>query len=407
VGTITLEEIRHRVYFLASDFLGGRRPDAPGYSIAAEYAASQFRSAGVRPALTGADGQPTYFQRVPLMGVTTSVDRPFTLSTTAGDRVIESLNDLKLIGRGPSLSKVPMVFIGYGISEPDHGWDDLAGLDLKGKVAVMLAGAPSRDGKPVLPDAVHRSYQSIAGARRKVQSPRLRQNRPDALVIVADQEAADAWDLVPNVIGESQIQYRPGPGPGQAAVPPAAIAMVKGALAEAIFAGQNYNPLGIPKQGLSGYKTFEFEDVRLSLGLRADAVDFESVNVIGLVPGTDPALAGEFVTVGAHLDHINPAGSQIRNGADDNASGNARTVKWPLDFESEEGSMAGSDHYNFHRQGIPTAFFFSGRHDDLHEPTDDPDKIDYEKALRLSQLVYEVTAELANRDKSIRPPAAK
>jgi hypothetical protein len=85
---------------------------------------------------------------------------------------------------------------------------------------------------------------------------------------------------------------------------------------------------------------------------------------------------------------------------------NAKTVKWPLDFESQESSMSGSDHYNFHRQGIPTAFFFSGRHEDLHAPTDDPEKVDFEKVQRLSQLIYEVTAELSNRDKSIKPAVA-
>jgi len=217
------------------------------------------------------------------------------------------------------------------------------------------------------------------------------------------------------------------------------------------------------------------------------------VNVVGLVPGTDPALAHQVVTVGAHLDHLAPAGGKIRNGADDNASGsagvleiaeavaikplrrsvlfclwtaeesglvgsrhllsqppvpvddiivnfaldvigrsdpeasktrkhyvigsakitpelkatiadvNAKTVKWPLDFESQESSMNGSDHYNFHLKGIPTAFLFSGRHEDLHAPTDDAEKIDFEKMQRLSQLIYAVTAELGNRDKSIRP----
>jgi len=497
VDTITREELRDHVYFLASDFVGGRRPDDAGYNIAAEYVASQFRSAGVRPAFTGADGTPAYFQKVPMMRIMTVIDRPFTLSTAAGDKVIEALDDFRLFSRGPSISMVPIVFIGYGISEPDHGWDDVKGLDLKGKVAVMLLGAPLRDGKPVLPAPVHKSYEGIPGIGRRVQSPGLRQNRPDALVVVVDKEYADVWDILPNVLGQAQLQYRAGGGPGRLAVPPAAIALVKGAQAEAIFAGQDYNPLEIPSRGLAGYRTFEFKNTRLSLGIRATAEDFESVNVVGLVPGNDPALAHQVVTVGAHLDHLAPAGGKIRNGADDNASGsagvieiaeavaarplrrpvlfclwtaeesgmagsrqflsappvpvddiivnlcldtigrsdpdasqtrkhyvigsaqiapelktiidavNAKTVNWPLDFESMESSMRGSDHYNFHLKGIPTAFLFSGRHEDLHAPTDDAEKIDFEKVQRLSQLIYEVTAELGNRDRSIRPAAVQ
>jgi len=491
--SITREELRDHVHFLASDFLGGRRPDDPGYAIAAEYAASQFRAAGVRPAFRDAGGAPTYFQKVPMMKVVTTIDSPLTLSGAGGDKVIEALDDFRLMSRGPSLTDSPLVFIGYGISEPDHGWDDIKGLDLKGKVAVMLLGAPSRNGKPVLPEAVHAAYEGIPGIGRR--TPALRQNRPDGLIVIVDGGYVDAWDILPNVLGQPQLVYRPGGGPGRVAVPPAAVAIVKGALAEAIFDGQDYNPLLIPTRGLAGYKTFEFKDKRLSLGIRATAEDFETVNVAGLVPGTDPALANQVVTVGAHLDHLPPAGGQIRNGADDNASGcagvieiaeavasaplrrpalfclftgeesgmagskhflnappvpaadiivnlcldmigrsdekagttrthyvigsgriapelkaiiadvNVKTVRWPLDFESMEGAIGGSDSFIFHGQGIPAAFLFSGRHEDLHAPTDDADKIDYEKVQRLSQLIYAVTVELGVRNTSIRPAA--
>ena len=75
-------------------FLGGRRPDDPGYAIAAEYAASQFRAAGVRPAFKDAGGAPTYFQKVPMMKVVTTIDSPLTLSGAGGDKVIEALERL-------------------------------------------------------------------------------------------------------------------------------------------------------------------------------------------------------------------------------------------------------------------------------------------------------------------------
>jgi hypothetical protein len=78
--TITRDELRQHIYFLASDFLGGRRPDDAGFAVASEYAASQLQSAGVRPAFIGPDGAPTYFQKVPMMRVTATVDRPFTLT---------------------------------------------------------------------------------------------------------------------------------------------------------------------------------------------------------------------------------------------------------------------------------------------------------------------------------------
>jgi Zn-dependent M28 family amino/carboxypeptidase len=493
--SITRQELRDHVFFLASDFLGGRRPDDSGFSVAAEYAACQFKAAGVRPAMTDAEGTPTYFQKVYLTQRTTRVDKPFTLKTPAGEQEFAPLDDLKLISAGPSLTDVPMVFVGYGISEPDYGWDDIKDTSLKGKVAVMLIGTPQRDGKPVLPDEIDRKYQSIVGLGRKASNPRLKENIPAALVVIADKEHAEAWDRLSTIAGETQLRYRPGPAPGRITVPPAAVALVKGTRAAAMFAGQEYDPAGVASRGLAGYRTFALKDVSLSLGLSVTGKDLESMNVVGVVPGTDPNVANQYVSVGAHLDHIPPGGSQIRNGADDNASGcagvieiaeavalqplrrpvlfclwtaeesgllgsrrfisappvpmdrvivninldsigrsdaasattrthyvvgsaqvtpdlkaliasvNARTVKWPLDFESQEESMRGSDHFSFHGLGIPTAFFFSGRPETLHAPTDDPETVDYEKVQRISQLAYEVTAELSNRDRSIRPPA--
>ena len=303
---------------------------------------------------------------------------------------------------------------------------------------------------------------------------------------------AEAWDTLSTIVGESQLRYRPGPAPGRVTVPPAAIAIVKGDRAAAIFAGQEYSPIGIESTGLPGYRTFALKDASLSFGINVTGKDIESMNVVGVVPGTDPEVADQYLSVGAHLDHIPPGGSQIRNGADDNASGsagvieiaeavamqpfrravlfclwtaeesgllrsrhfvsappipvdritvninldqigrsdpaagqrrthyvvgsaqvtpdlktliasvNARTVKWPLDFESQEGSMNGSDHFSLHGLGIPTAFFFSGRHAELHAPTDDPETIDYEKVQRISQLAFEVIAELGNREKPTR-----
>jgi len=496
IDTITREELRQHVYFLASDFLGGRRPDDSGYTIAAEYAASQLRAAGVHPAFTGADGTPTYFQKVPMMKVTTTIDRPFTLTTPSGEKVIESLDDFRLYMRGPSFSNAPMAFIGYGISEPEYGWDDVKDTDLKGTVAVLLLGTPQRDGKPVLPPAVDAKYQGIPGLGARAQTPALRRKQPVALIVVVlDKDYLDAWSILPDVLGSAQLQYRPGGGKGRVTSGPVPVALLKGAHAAAMFAGQEYDPMAIPTRGLDGYKTFAFKDTRLSLGTRATGEDFDSVNVGGVVPGTDPALAHQVITVGGHLDHLAPAAGQIRNGADDNATGsaavleiaeavaakplrrpvsfylwtaeesgmagsrqflaappvplddiivnlcldaigrsdqgaaktrthyvigsakitpelkatiiatNAKTVKWPLDFESMEGSMDGSDHYRFHQKGIPTAFWFSGDHDDLHTPGDDAEKIDFEKVQRISQLVYQVTADLGNREKSIRPPS--
>jgi Zn-dependent M28 family amino/carboxypeptidase len=492
-SSITLQELRDHIFFLASDSLGGRRPDDIGYVIAARYAADQLKAAGVKPILKDAGGNDTYFQTVPLVKAKTVVDIPLTIKTADGEKSFEVLQDLKLQARGPSLTDVPVVFVGYGISEPGHGWNDLQNVDIKGKIVVLLMGAPSRDGKRILPDSLHSAYQSNAGSRKKVlESPFFRQNMPAAVLVVPDEEQTARWNMLPDVLSSRQIMLRSNNQAVNIPTGPAMVGLIKGALVETLFKHQKYSPVGIGRKELEGYQSFELVGVRVSFGLKTIGEDFESMNVVGMVPGTDPAVSGEYVTLGAHLDHVKPLNGQVCNGADDDASGsvgileiaeaiaqqpprrsvvfslytaeesgllgsrffvancpipvknitvnlnldmigrsdssarqsrkhyvigsdktnpelrrlidsvNSVTVKWPLDFESEDRSMAGSDHMSFHKEGIPVAFFFSGRHEDLHLPTDDPENIDFEKMQKLTQLVYEVTVEIGNQRPSLR-----
>ena len=81
------------------------------------------------------------------------------------------------------------------------------------------------------------------------------------------------------------------------------------------------------------------------------------------------------------------------------ASVNKSTINWPLVFKANTQFRGGSDHLSYDYKNIPAAFFFSGEHEDLHKPTDDPEKIEYDKMQKISQLVYEIVMELGNRDK--------
>ncbi|MFH0989174.1 MAG: M20/M25/M40 family metallo-hydrolase [bacterium] len=492
-STITLQELKKHMFILAADSLGGRRPDDRGFTIAAQYTADQLKAAGVKPVIKDANGNETYFQMVPLVKVRTVVDEPLTITTAAGERVFQTLEDLRLQARGPSLTNIPAVFVGYGISEPDYGWNDLQNVEVKGKVVLLLMGAPRRDGKNIFPDSVQNSYASLMGTRKKIlSSPFFRQNMPAAVFVIADTEHTAQWNMLNDAFNTLQIVSKPKDQPLTLPPGPAMIGIIKGTLVKTLFSNQRYNPHDIEKEGLKGYQSFDLADVKISLGLKTAGEEFESMNVVGMVPGRDGAVANEYITLGAHLDHVKSLNGQICNGADDNASGsigvlevakaiaqkpprrpvlfclytaeesgllgsryfvancpfpvknitvnvnldmigrsdpgsqqsrrhyvigsdktnpelrrlidsvNSVTVNWPLDFDSEDRSMAGSDHMSFHRQGIPVAFFFSGRHDDLHRPTDDAENIDFEKMQKLTQLVYEITTELGNRQQPMR-----
>lgn len=77
---------------------------------------------------------------------------------------------------------------------------------------------------------------------------------------------------------------------------------------------------------------------------------------------------------------------------------NTKSVNWPLIYENCEGSLGDSDHSSFNDKGIPNVHFFSGVHKDLHLPTDDAEKIDYEKMQKIIQLVYDLTYKCANME---------
>ena len=147
-------------------------------------------------------------------------------------------------------------------------------------------------------------------------------------------------------------------------------------------------------------------------------------NVVGIVKGTDPELSDQFITVGAHLDHVAYPTGEVANGADDDASGSAgvmeiaeavaknpprcsvvfiaeindETIQYPLIFDFDHRHSGSSDHASYHDAGIPAFFFFSGEHEDLHKPGDDAAKIEYDKAVKISRLAYLITMKLANMD---------
>jgi aminopeptidase YwaD len=98
VETITIEEIKDHMYFLASDELGGRVLGSPGYEIAAKYAATQFRAAGIKPILKDKDGKDTYLQEVPVTISTINGPTSFNLITPSGTKNIGNKENLKLLG---------------------------------------------------------------------------------------------------------------------------------------------------------------------------------------------------------------------------------------------------------------------------------------------------------------------
>lgn len=491
VATITLTELRDHVYYLASDRLEGRYVGSEGYRLAARYADEQFRQAGLKALITDSDETPTFLQSVPFRRL---LDRgSLVVRMPAGTFELNGDEDFKYLTYFPyrlPQQPVPLVFVGFGIEEPEAGWNDYTGLELAGKAAIMLPGAPRRRDTPVLPESLHTLYSGGDGDGLRFGA--LRQRNPTVLLLRTNSWRAANWDQLSNSAGRIRLFYHdPGGGEILGAGSGSSLSnqiVIREEALERIFQGQEYSPARIREEGIEDYRTFQLEDASIEFRFRLSEDVDPSWNVLGMVEGSDPALRNEYVVVGAHLDHIPPAQGQICNGADDNASGsagvieiaeavaldpprrsvvfvlytgeeiglvgsnhflnhspiptdriianinldmigrtdpdhardrahyvvsingaedplcrligdvNGRTINWPLVFTSQQNLPGGSDHLSYEARGIPAVFFFSGHHRDLHRPTDDPDKIEYDKMQKISQLVYEVVMEIADRD---------
>lgn len=134
--SITGEELRDQIFFLASDELEGRDTGSEGFAIAALYAVTQFKRSGLEPLIVGRDGKKTFFQSVPFSSYDTSNQSAFSISSSAGETKLFH-TDKMVVFRNPSMGKnifvdESPVFLGYGIDDPEIGWSDYDNVDVRG-----------------------------------------------------------------------------------------------------------------------------------------------------------------------------------------------------------------------------------------------------------------------------------
>jgi hypothetical protein len=364
------EAFKAHVAFLADDLLAGRGIGTPGHEIAANYIAAQYAQLGLTP---GGD-KGTWFQRIRFVEVSAAAPGAITISGPAGSRTWADGSDIAFrrdaAHPNPDVSG-DLVFVGFGIDDPKHGFDDYRGLDVKGKIVVALANFPN--GTPSEAGAYYtKRKQAMAGERGAagmiILYPRaVAKIRPWPVILRNTRFSAVAW-IGPDgkTHDESEVGFT---------------AYAVGEAAEALFAGARRSFASIldeadkPKGAPRGF----------ALRTRAHAVDhtssaeISSPNVIGILPGSDPKLAAEYIVLSAHSDHIGitpaspgdtPATDRINNGAMDNAAGIATMIEVAraavaaptkprrslifLASTGEEKGLLGADYYARH-PSVPIA----------------------------------------------------
>ncbi|MFP5264661.1 MAG: M28 family peptidase [Blastocatellia bacterium] len=486
-SSITVTDLRKHLTFLASDELGGRYTLSPSNRIAARYLASQLESYGYR----GAARDGSFFQKVPL-GYRTVDGAGSRVVINAGDSRQEFKYGEDFLTDNPFSGDVTgrLVFVGYGVSSPKNNYDDYAGLDVKGKIVVLVQATPA----------------SLANAQLGDEEKDLRaaaSHGAAGAIIIPPAHVLAAWEQIRSYLGgrdqlgllaqdssSGKATLGLGAGPN----------MIK-AIAKALGKepSELMNTEGKPLQPATMPATAEMK-MKVEVKNAPPAQ-----NVAGILEGSDPKLKDEYVVFSAHYDHLKTEeGGEVYNGADDDGSGTASVLeiaqafslgprskrsvlimfhtgeeiglfgsKFNTDYEpvvpleklvadlnidmvgrsrpegdtdsrdkeltdknsvyiigadklstelnkiSEqtnadtarmnfnyayndvnhpEGFYYRSDHYNYAKHGIPIIFYFTGVHRDYHRPTDDVDKIDFEKMERIDRMVFATGWRIANLD---------
>ncbi|WP_188814025.1 M28 family peptidase [Hymenobacter cavernae] len=314
-------DIKAHIQYLADDKLQGRLPGTPGYQMAVDYVTEQLKKLGAQPA--GEKG--TYVQKVRLRRAFTAPGATLSVQAKQGQAPALTYGQDFMFYPNPEETQVsvqaPLVFAGYGISTPELGYDDYAGLDAKGKVVVIVRGAPKKfsstvalyneDLLTIMQTAARHGAVGVMVASTK---PNVRLvTQPKGVISVLGPNGKVA---VSRSFATKQIRM---------------LGAVNAATLQNLFVGaaadtgrvlaslRTDKPMSQP---LAGNLTAQF---------RSTYKDVDSYNVVGKIPGSDPKLKDEYVVHSAHLDHLGIStpveGDSLYNGAHDNASGVASVLE--------------------------------------------------------------------------------
>lgn len=313
---IDAERISAHVRFLADDTLEGRGPGVRGGDIAARYIASQFAQYGLKPA--GDNG--SYYQNVNFVGVQSQPATTFALQPAHADAVQLKYRDDFVVSnqtQGETADiDAPVVFVGYGIEAPEYQWDDYKGVDVKGKVVLIIVNQPpSKDPKFFTGEAL-----TYYGRWMYKFEEAARKGAIGAMVIHRTDLASYPWDVVRSSWSNEQVYLADDKDPKLQAA-----SWIQLDVARLLFSAAG---LKLDDQiALAG--TRDFKAVELPVRLKAHVVSkirkFQSPNVVAMLPGSDKGTPKQALFYTAHYDHlgIDPTmpGDNIYNGAVDNGTG--------------------------------------------------------------------------------------
>jgi hypothetical protein len=325
------EEIRAHIRFLADSLLQGRAPGTPGYDIAARYVATELEGMGLHPGVSG-----SWFQAVPLQkAVTDTAASSLVLTVNGKEQKLADAKDYVLstwfsnpAGKGETKAEAdvsaPVVFVGFGVTAPDQKYDDYAGVDVHGKLVLMISGAPS----PF--PSTERAYYSdgIVKAKNAVAHGAV----GELSIMLPEDWKRYPWEwLVPQVqVGEMHWLDKSG-APHDFFPELRGNALFSEHEGELLFAGAPKTLDQVLVTARAGKPQGFALPVTAHVHTVAAQAVIQSSNIIGELKGSDPKLRDQYVVYTAHVDHLGICppveGDNVCHGALDNASGTATLLE--------------------------------------------------------------------------------
>ena len=362
-ATVDPARLSQHVKTLSSDAFEGRGPATPGEQKAVAYLTEQMKAAGLQPGGDLKDGKRAWTQDVPLAQF--NISGPVDASVTAGGqrRPLAQGKDIAIRAAATNIDRVqfndaPVVFLGYGVTAPERNWDDYKGVDMKGKVGVVLVNDPDFEtesgefGGRAMTYYGRWTYKYEEGARHGARG---------IIIVHETKPASYGWATVENSNTNTIFDIlRANPRDEHVDVE----AWIQRDIAVELFkqAGVDFEALKKQAQSKS-FRAVPLKGVTMSANYKVAHETVISKNVAGLLPGT--TRANETVVYSAHWDHLgigkpDATGDRIFNGAVDNATGCAALLELARLFSAapkpersvlflavtaEEKGLLGSEYY--------------------------------------------------------------
>ncbi len=330
LDSVNTEDILRHIKELSSDAYEGRGPGTPGEEKTVKYITEQFQKLNLKPG--NPDG--TFVQKVPLAGFKAEPHGVFK----AGDKEmqLENLKDYVAVSRRyepqVNVENSDIVFVGYGVSAPEYGWDDYKGVDVRGKTIVMLINDPAvpspSNPAELDPNTFKGKAMTYYGRWTYKYEEASRKGAAAAIIVHETGPAGYPFEVVSGSWGRENFDIvSPDKNAGRVGVE----SWITLDRAKELFsaAGQDFDALH------KAATTKEFKPVPLNakatFHIKNTLRTIDSQNVLAKLEGSDPTLKNEYVIYTAHWDHLGrddkAQGDGIYNGAIDNASGVAQVLE--------------------------------------------------------------------------------